>query len=131
MSNIVHKFRECGNDRLVLCGAGATSATTTGGRYVVWRYAQTEGDVPVIFDVTMPCSVEIPATASGGRRFRVVELARAGMATGLTGLGSTDPDKALCDGPSVCRYRLATAIFGTSKSHRRSRQRAATGNCDW
>jgi 2-dehydro-3-deoxyphosphooctonate aldolase (KDO 8-P synthase) len=42
--------------------------------------------------------------ASGGRRTQVLELARAGMATGLAGLfleAHPEPDQALCDGPSA------------------------------
>jgi len=66
---------------------------------------KTTEDVPVIFDVTHALQRRDPGdAASGGRRAQVVELARAGMATGLAGLfleSHPDPDKALCDGPSA------------------------------
>jgi 2-dehydro-3-deoxyphosphooctonate aldolase (KDO 8-P synthase) len=42
--------------------------------------------------------------ASGGRREQTVELAKAGMATGIAGLfleAHPNPNKAKCDGPSA------------------------------
>jgi 2-dehydro-3-deoxyphosphooctonate aldolase (KDO 8-P synthase) len=42
--------------------------------------------------------------ASGGRRYQVAELGRAGMSVGLAGLfleAHPDPDNAKCDGPSA------------------------------
>lgn len=107
MSNIVHKFRECGNDRLILCERGSNfgydNLVVDMLGFGVMR--KTTGDVPVIFDVTHALQRRDPGdAASGGRRSQVVELARAGMATGLAGLfleSHPDPDKALCDGPSA------------------------------
>ena len=107
MSNIVHKFRECGNDRLILCERGSNfgydNLVVDMLGFGVMR--KTTGGVPVIFDVTHALQRRDPGdAASGGRRSQVVELARAGMATGLAGLfleSHPDPDKALCDGPSA------------------------------
>ena len=107
MSNIVHKFRECGNDRLILCERGSNfgydNLVVDMLGFGVMR--KTTGDVPVIFDVTHALQRRDPGdAASGGRRSQVAELARAGMATGLAGLfleSHPDPDKALCDGPSA------------------------------
>ncbi|NCZ63543.1 MAG: 3-deoxy-8-phosphooctulonate synthase [Cellvibrionales bacterium] len=107
MSNIVHKFRECGNDRLILCERGSSfgydNLVVDMLGFGVMR--KTTGDAPVIFDVTHALQRRDPGdAASGGRRSQVVELARAGMATGLAGLfleSHPDPDKALCDGPSA------------------------------
>ncbi len=42
--------------------------------------------------------------ASGGRREQTVELAKAGLATGIAGLfieANPNPDKTRCDGPSA------------------------------
>ena len=54
MSNIVHKFRECGNDRLILCERGSNlgydNLVVDMLGFGVMR--KTTGDVPVIFDVT-------------------------------------------------------------------------------
>jgi 2-dehydro-3-deoxyphosphooctonate aldolase (KDO 8-P synthase) len=62
-------------------------------------------NLPVIFDVTHALQQrEAGASASGGRRAQVLELARAGMAVGLAGLfieAHPDPDNAKCDGPSA------------------------------
>ena len=107
MSNIVHKFRECGNDRLILCERGSNfgydNLVVDMLGFGVMR--KTTGDVPVIFDVTHALQRRDPGdAASGGRRSQVAELARAGMASGLAGLfleSHPDPDKALCDGPSA------------------------------
>ncbi|MBQ9724609.1 MAG: 3-deoxy-8-phosphooctulonate synthase, partial [Neisseriaceae bacterium] len=44
-----------------------------------------------------------------GRRSQVVDLAQAGMATGLAGLfleAHENPDKAKCDGPSALPLNL-------------------------
>ena len=107
MSNIVQKFAECGNDRLILCERGSNfvydNLVVDMLGFGVMR--KTTNEVPVIFDVTHALQRRDPGdAASGGRRAQVVELARAGMATGLAGLfleSHPDPTKALCDGPSA------------------------------
>ena len=107
ISNIVDKFRECGNDRLILCERGSNfgydNLVVDMLGFGVMR--KTTGDMPVIFDVTHSLQRRDPGdAASGGRRSQVAELARAGMAAGLAGLfleSHPDPDKALCDGPSA------------------------------
>ena len=107
MSNIVQKFEECGNDRLILFERGSNfgydNLVVDMLGFGVMR--KTTNEVPVIFDVTHALQRRDPGdAASGGRRAQVVELARAGMATGLAGLfleSHPDPSKALCDGPSA------------------------------
>ena len=107
MGNIVQKFEECGNDRLILCERGSNfgydNLVVDMLGFGVMR--KTTNEVPVIFDVTHALQRRDPGdAASGGRRGQVVELARAGMATGLAGLfleSHPDPTKALCDGPSA------------------------------
>ena len=107
MSNIVQKFEECGNDRLILCERGSNfgydNLVVDMLGFGVMR--KTTNEVPVIFDVTHALQRRDHGdAASGGRRAQVVELARAGMATGLAGLfleSHPDPSKALCDGPSA------------------------------
>ena len=107
MGNIVHKFRECGNDKLILCERGSNFGydnlvVDMLGFGVMKKHT---GGIPVIFDVTHALQRRDPNdAASGGRRAQVVELGRAGMATGLAGLfleSHPDPEKALCDGPSA------------------------------
>ena len=107
MNNIVHKFQECGNDKLILCERGSNfgydNLVVDMLGFGVMR--KTTSEVPVIFDVTHALQRRDPGdAASGGRRAQVAELARAGMATGLAGLfleSHPDPSKALCDGPSA------------------------------
>lgn len=107
MGNVVEKFRECGNDRLLICERGSNfgydNLVVDMLGFGVMRKAT--GDVPMIFDVTHALQCRDPGgAASGGRRSQVTELARAGMAVGLAGLfleAHPDPDNALCDGPSA------------------------------
>ncbi|HSX85641.1 MAG TPA: 3-deoxy-8-phosphooctulonate synthase [Cellvibrio sp.] len=107
MKNIVEKFRECGNDKIILCDRG----TNFGYDNLVvdmlgFRTMRDVSDnAPVIFDVTHSLQCRDPmGAASSGRRHQVAELARAGMAVGLAGLfleAHPDPDNAKCDGPSA------------------------------
>ena len=107
MANIVEKFAECNNTRVMLCERGSNFGydnlvVDTLGFGVM---KSTCGNAPIIFDVThaLQCR-DTGGAASGGRRSQVAELARAGMAVGLAGLfleAHPEPDKALCDGPSA------------------------------
>ncbi len=105
--NIVEKFKEAGNDQLMLCDRG----TCFGYDNLVVDMLgfgvmkKVTGNLPIIFDVTHALQQrDAMAGASGGRRQQIVELARAGMATGLAGLfleAHPNPDQAKCDGPSA------------------------------
>ena len=107
MLNIVDKFKEAGNDRLILCDRG----TCFGYDNLVVDMLgfgvmkKTCNDIPIIFDVTHALQQRDPGgAASGGRRQQVAELARAGLAVGLAGIfleAHPDPDSAKCDGPSA------------------------------
>jgi len=107
MANIVEKFAECGNTRVMLCERGSNFGydnlvVDMLGFGVMKRDC---GNAPIIFDVThaLQCR-DAGGAASGGRRAQVLELARSGMAVGLAGLfleAHPDPDKARCDGPSA------------------------------
>jgi len=107
MANVVEKFAECGNNRILLCERGSNFGydnlvVDMLGFGVKKRDC---GNAPLIFDVTHALQCRDPGgAASGGRRSQVADLARAGMAVGLAGLfleAHPDPDKALCDGPSA------------------------------
>ena len=107
MRNIVDKFRECGNEQLLLCERGTNFGydnlvVDMLGFGVMKR---TCDDLPLIFDVTHALQCRDPGgAASGGRRSQVVDLAKAGMAVGLAGLfleAHPDPKQARCDGPSA------------------------------
>jgi 2-dehydro-3-deoxyphosphooctonate aldolase (KDO 8-P synthase) len=105
--NIVEKFREAGNEQIILCDRGTSFGydnlvVDMLGFGVMKKVC---GDLPVIFDVTHALQQRDPGgAASGGRRQQVAELARAGVAVGLAGLfleAHPDPDSAKCDGPSA------------------------------
>ena len=107
MANVVEKFDESGNDRVLLCERGANfgydNLVVDMLGFGVMKQAC--GNVPLVFDVTHALQCRDPmGAASGGRRAQVGELARAGMAVGLSALfleAHPEPDKALCDGPSA------------------------------
>jgi 2-dehydro-3-deoxyphosphooctonate aldolase (KDO 8-P synthase) len=107
MGNIVDKFRECGNDQIMLCERG----TCMGYDNLVVdmlgfrTMKEVSGGLPLIFDVTHALQCRDPlGAASGGRRHQVAELGRAGIAVGIAGLfleAHPHPDQARCDGPSA------------------------------
>ena len=107
MANVVEKFRECGNEQLLICERGSNFGydnlvVDMLGFGVMKRSCS---DLPLIFDVTHALQCRDPGgAASGGRRSQVGDLARAGMAVGLAGLfleSHPDPNTARCDGPSA------------------------------
>lgn len=105
--NIVEKFKEAGNEDLILCDRG----TCFGYDNLVVDMLgfgvmkKVTGNMPIIFDVTHALQQrDALGTASGGRRSQVLDLARAGMSVGLAGLfleAHPDPSQAKCDGPSA------------------------------
>ena len=107
MANIVDKFRECGNHKVMLCERGSCMGYDNlvvdmlGFRTM----KEVSGGSPLIFDVTHALQCRDPlGAASGGRRHQVAELGRAGIAVGIAGLfleAHPDPDRAKCDGPSA------------------------------
>ena len=107
MGNIVAKFSECGNDKVMLCERGSSFGYDNlvvdmlGFRTM----KEVSNGAPLIFDVTHALQCRDPmGAASGGRRRQVAELGRAGISVGLAGLfleAHPDPDNAKCDGPSA------------------------------
>jgi 2-dehydro-3-deoxyphosphooctonate aldolase (KDO 8-P synthase) len=105
--NIAEKFSEAGNKQLILCDRG----TCFGYDNLIVDMLgfgvmkKVTNNMPVIFDVTHALQQrESGASASGGRREQIVELARAGIAVGIAGLfleAHPDPANAKCDGPSA------------------------------
>lgn len=107
VAHIVEKFREAGNEQLILCDRGTCfgydNLVVDMLGFGVMKKAT--DNLPVIFDVTHALQQrEAGAAASGGRRAQVLDLARAAMAVGLAGLfleAHPDPAQAKCDGPSA------------------------------
>ncbi|MGO3860078.1 MAG: 3-deoxy-8-phosphooctulonate synthase [Neisseriaceae bacterium] len=112
MVNIVEKFKEAGNDQVILCDRG----TSFGYDNLVVDMLgfgvmkKTCANAPVIFDVTHSLQQrDALDKASGGRREQVLDLALAGMSTKLAGLfleAHPNPDEAKCDGPSALPLAL-------------------------
>ena len=107
MANVVNKFEESGNDRLLVCERGANfgydNLVVDMLGFGVMKQAC--DNAPMVFDVTHALQCRDPmGAASGGRRSQIVDLARSGMAVGLASLfleAHPNPDQALCDGPSA------------------------------
>ena len=122
MTNVVDKFRECGNEQLLICERGSNFGydnlvVDILGFGVMKRCCD---GLPLIFDVTHALQCRDPGgAASGGRRSQVVDLARAGMAVGLAGLfleSHPDPDQARCDGPSALPLEQLEAFLKQVKA---------------
>ena len=122
MANVVEKFRECGNEQLLICERGSNFGydnlvVDMLGFGVMKRSCN---DLPLIFDVTHALQCRDPGgAASGGRRSQVVDLARAGMAVGLAGLfleSHPDPNTARCDGPSALPLEQLEAFLTQVKA---------------
>lgn len=104
MRHIIAKFRECGNDRVLLCERG----TSFGYNNLVVDMLGVDllrTQAPVIFDVTH--ALQRPGgrpDSADGRGEQAAALARSGLALGLAGLfieAHPDPAAAKCDGPSA------------------------------
>jgi 2-dehydro-3-deoxyphosphooctonate aldolase (KDO 8-P synthase) len=108
MRHIITKFREAGNEQVILCERGScfgynNLVVDMLGMDEMKQYA------PVIFDATH--ALQKPggrSDSADGRRAQAAQLARSGMALGLAGLfieAHPDPNQAKCDGP--CALPLA------------------------
>lgn len=110
MGNIIEKFKECGNEQLILCERGHNfgydNLVVDPMAFGVMK--DMTGGVPIICDTVHASQMRMPGSeASGGRRALVPDLTRAVMAIGLAGLfieAYDDPDKAKCDGPSAIPF---------------------------
>lgn len=102
MQHIISKFKEAGNEQIMLCERGScfgynNLVVDMLGMDLMKPFA------PVIFDATH--ALQKPggrADSADGRRAQAAQLARSGMALGLAGLfieSHPEPDKAKCDGP--------------------------------
>ena len=108
MRHIISKFKEAGNEQIMLCERGSCFGYNN---LVVDMLGMDEMKMqaPVIFDATHALQRPGGRTDSaGGRRAQAAQLARSGMALGIAGLfieAHPDPDNAKCDGP--CALPLA------------------------
>jgi len=106
MKNVVDKAREAsGKDNILVCERGASFGYNNLVSDMRSLAIMRETGCPVVFDATH--SVQLPGgqgTSSGGQREFVPVLARAAVASGISGVfmeTHPDPDKALSDGPNA------------------------------
>ena len=117
MKHVVQKARDAGNDQIMVCERGVSfgynNLVSDMRALVVMR----ETRAPVVFDATH--SVQLPGgqgSSSGGQREFVPALARAAVATGVSGLfmeTHPDPSKALSDGPNAWPLDRMAALLET------------------
>ncbi|MGM0524871.1 MAG: 3-deoxy-8-phosphooctulonate synthase [Pseudomonadota bacterium] len=108
MQHIITKFKEAGNERIMLCERGSCFGYNN---LVVDMLGMDDmkSMAPVIFDATH--ALQRPggrADSADGRRAQAAQLARSGMALGIAGLfieAHPNPNEAKCDGP--CALPLA------------------------
>ncbi|MFI3256147.1 MAG: 3-deoxy-8-phosphooctulonate synthase [Psittacicella sp.] len=107
IKNIVEKFYEMGNEKVLLCERGVNfgydNLVVDMLGFDVMKN-ETNGH-PIIFDAThaLQCR-DNGGAASSGRRDQLVTLASSGMAAKIAGLfieAHPDPKNAKCDGPSA------------------------------
>ena len=103
MQHIITKFKEAGNDKIILCERGSCFGYNNLVVDMLGFSTMKETGYPVIFDVTH--SLQKPGArldSADGRRSQVVQLGLAGMSQGIAGLfleSHPDPTNAKCDGP--------------------------------
>ena len=121
MKNVVDKAREAsGTDNIMVCERGASFGYNNLVSDMRALAIMRESNCPVVFDATH--SVQLPGgqgTTSGGQREFVPVLARAAMATGISGIfmeTHPDPAKALSDGPNAWPLALMKDLLVTLKA---------------
>src|SRR5471030_3176162 len=120
MQNVVEKAREAsGQDNIMVCERGASFGYNNLVSDMRSLAVMRNTGCPVVFDATH--SVQLPGgqgTVSGGQREFVPVLARAAVASGVSGLfmeTHPDPDKALSDGPNAWPLALMRDLLATLK----------------
>lgn len=110
VGNIVDKFAECGNEKVILCERGHCfgydNLVVDPMAFGVMK--QMSGGAPIICDTVHASQMRLPGSeASGGRRALVPDLTRSVLAIGIAGIfieAYENPDDAKCDGPSALPY---------------------------
>jgi 2-dehydro-3-deoxyphosphooctonate aldolase (KDO 8-P synthase) len=120
MKNVVDKAVAAGGrNRVMVCERGVSFGYNNLVSDMRSLAIMRETGCPVVFDATH--SVQLPGgqgTRSGGQREFVPVLARAAVATGISGLfmeTHPNPDKALSDGPNAWPLPRMQALLATLK----------------
>jgi 2-dehydro-3-deoxyphosphooctonate aldolase (KDO 8-P synthase) len=105
MGNVIDKAKSTGNEQVMACERGFSFGYNNLVSDMRSLAVMRGFGVPVVFDATH--SVQLPGgkgTASGGQREFIPVLARAAVATGVSGLfmeTHPKPEEALSDGPNA------------------------------
>ena len=118
MQNVVDKAREAsGKDNILVCERGFSFGYGNLVSDMRSLSIMRSTGCPVVFDATH--SVQLPGgqgTSSGGQREFIPVLARAAVATGISGLfmeTHPNPEKALSDGPNAWPLNLMQQLLET------------------
>jgi 2-dehydro-3-deoxyphosphooctonate aldolase (KDO 8-P synthase) len=120
MKNVVEKARQAsGVDNILVCERGVSFGYNNLVSDMRSLMVMRDTGCPVVFDATH--SVQLPGgqgTSSGGQREFVPVLARAAVASGVSGIFMEThprPDKALSDGPNAWPLHLMRELLETLK----------------
>ena len=120
MKNVVDKANEAGGKgRIMVCERGVSFGYNNLVSDMRSLAIMRDTGCPVVFDATH--SVQLPGgqgTKSGGQREFVPVLARAAIATGISGIfmeTHPNPDKALSDGPNAWPLGMMEVLLATLK----------------
>src|SRR5205814_8594670 len=121
MKQVVAKARDAsGADNILVCERGVSFGYRNLGTDMRALAIMRDTGCPVVFDATH--SVQLPGgkgTSSGGEREFVPVLARAAIASGVSGLfmeTHPDPDRALSDGPNSWPLGRMRALLETLRA---------------
>ena len=128
MQNVVDKARSTGNEQIMVCERGFSFGYNNLVSDMRSLAIMRATGAPVVFDATH--SVQLPGgkgDASGGQREHIPVLARAAVASGISGLfmeTHPDPSKALSDGPNAWPLPKMAALLETLLELDRATKRA-------
>jgi 2-dehydro-3-deoxyphosphooctonate aldolase (KDO 8-P synthase) len=121
MRNVVDKAKSASKqDNILVCERGVSFGYNNLVSDMRSLMIMRDTGCPVVFDATH--SVQLPGgqgTSSGGQREYVPVLARAAVASGISGLfmeTHPDPEKALSDGPNAWPLALMKPLLETLKA---------------
>jgi len=120
MQNVVDKARSTGNEQIMVCERGFSFGYNNLVSDMRSLAIMRGTGAPVVFDATH--SVQLPGgqgSSSGGQREHIPVLARAAVASGISGLfmeTHPDPAKALSDGPNAWPLGRMEILLSTLKA---------------
>ena len=117
MKNVVEKAKSSGNDKIMICDRGTSFGYNTLVSDMRGLSSMRSTNCPIVFDATH--SVQQPGgmgTSSGGQREMVPVLARAAVASGVSGVfmeTHPNPNQAKSDGKNSMPMNLMFTLLET------------------